>query len=95
MSKETQKSAAQNEAEGIETVAVEFGGQAYTIPASQDDFPMLFTEAILRGNPIDGLRVLLGGEQWVRYLGTNPTNKQFEEFSNVIAKAVGMDSLGK
>ncbi|WP_423487991.1 hypothetical protein [Mycobacteroides sp. PCS013] len=88
-------SPARNEAEGVETIVVEYGGQSYTVPASNDDFPMLFTEAILRGNPIDALRVLLGGEQWVRYLGTEPTNKQFEEFSNVIAKATGMDSLGK
>ncbi|MEC4842668.1 hypothetical protein [Mycobacteroides chelonae] len=88
-------SPAQNEAEGVETIVVEYGGQSYTIPASNDDFPMLFSEAILRGNPFDALRVLLGGVQWVRYLGTEPTNKQFEEFSNVIAKATGMDSLGK
>lgn len=88
------KSAAQKEAEGAESVTVEYEGQKFVVPLDQDDWPILAIQAMSRNMHIDGVQHLLGAQQWARFVTLFPTRRHFNAFSVVLAEALGVDALG-
>ncbi|WP_051407148.1 hypothetical protein [Nocardia sp. CNY236] len=87
-------SAAQREAEGIETVLCEFGGMTFEVPADPDDWPTVVHQAFARNAHIDAIEHLLGPQQWARFNHRFPKKRQFVEFSNLLAELLGFGTAG-
>lgn len=92
--KPPQKTAAQREAEGIETVDVEFDDVVYTIVADPVDWTLDVTEAFEQGKAITAIRGLLGNAQWRVVRSKGYRNKDFNELFNLLAKAGGFGPAG-
>lgn len=87
--------APQREAEDeIETITLDFHGQKFTLPADQEDWPILATQAFSKGLAIDGIELILGRVQWARFVAKFPRKRQFTEFSDLIAEEFGFGSAG-
>ena len=84
----------QREAEGIDTVTVEFDGEEYTIPADPLDWDLTVTEAFELGRAITAVRGLLGPEQFATVTRKRYTNRKFGELFDLLAKAGGFDDSG-
>ncbi|MFD7045717.1 hypothetical protein [Rhodococcus jostii] len=89
------KPAAQREAEGDQTVLIEYGGLEFEILADQDDWPVLAIQAFSKRLGIDAIEHLLGPVQWARFVTRFPKKRQFDEFSEVIAAEFGFGSSGE
>lgn len=93
-----QKPAAQREAEAEEssdTITLEFHGEKFTIPADMDnDWPILARQAFGRAQNIDAVELLLGPEQWERYVGKFPRGRELNEFVRLISKEMGLGTTG-
>ncbi|PPJ31912.1 hypothetical protein C5E45_33005 [Nocardia nova] len=92
--KPPKKTAAQREAEGIETAEVEFDDVIYSIPVDPVDWPLDATEAFEQGKAITAIRGLLGEKQWRVVRSKGYRNKDFNELFNLLAKAGGFSSAG-
>jgi len=88
------KSPAQREADKTEFVNIEHGGRTFEIVADQDDWPLLAIQAFSKNLGIDAIEHLLGPRQWAMYLSTNPTRRDFNEFSEKIAEEFGFGTAG-
>lgn len=86
--------APRREAEGAETVSLEFKGATYDIPADQEDWPLRAVQAFSKGMAIDGVEHLLGPRQWALFMKGNPTKRNFDEFSEQIAEEYGFGTAG-
>lgn len=89
------KPVAQREAEGDETVTVTYGGRDFTMPADQDDWPILAVQAFANQRQIDAIEHLLGPQQWATFVTFFPTRKHFTAFSEQVAEAFGFKSPGE
>ncbi|AEW94045.1 MULTISPECIES: hypothetical protein [Streptomycetaceae] len=67
------------EATGTPTV-IEHGGREYTIPAPKD-VPL---EVVWAQDDTDIVRLVLGEDQWSRYLATRPTLGDFQALAEKI-----------
>lgn len=92
--KPPQKTAAQREAEGIETVEVEFDDVVYSIMADPVDWPLDATEAFEQGKALTAIRGLLGEKQWRVVRSKNYRNKDFNELFHLLARAGGFGPAG-
>lgn len=85
--KPPKKSAAQLEAEGVETVDVEWRGLTLTLPADSEDWSAESVLLFERGQNANGLMEILGPTQWAQVMKTKPTKrdlgKLFEEMGEV------------
>jgi hypothetical protein len=88
------KTAAQREAEGIETTDVEFDGEVYTIPADPLDWDVEVTEAFEQGKVVTAVRGMLGPKQWRTVAAKGYTNRQFSKLFDLIARAGGFKNAG-
>lgn len=92
--KPPKKTAAQREAEGIETVEVEYDGEFYEIPADPIDWKVSTTEAFEQGKIVTAIRGLVGREQWAILAGKGYRNRQFRELFDLLAEAGGFEQSG-
>ncbi|OZC50516.1 hypothetical protein CH289_15940 [Rhodococcus sp. RS1C4] len=91
------KSAAQREAEGVETVTVEWEGLEFEIIADPDEWDFwTVTQPLASGNTAVGLIGLLGGQQAMRLRAAFPrlTNPEARDLFETINKAVMEMSTG-
>ncbi|WP_067573697.1 hypothetical protein [Nocardia acidivorans] len=92
--REPRKTAAQREAEGIETVPITYGGMTFDIPADVDDWPTLAVQAFSKQRHIDAFEQILGPVQWAKFLAKFPRKRQFDEFAELIADELGFGTAG-
>lgn len=89
-----QKSAAQIEAEGVETVQVEFKGETYTFPAGLEDADGDVLDAIDDQKLSHALHGLLEGGEWARFKASRPRVRDYTDMFGAYAKVIGLDTSG-
>ena len=90
----TKKTAAQKEAEGVETAIVKHGDKDYTFPADAADWPVRATLAFEEGRAATAISALLGKEQWQTFMDTEPTNRELNAMFEQMAEAAGFELAG-
>lgn len=91
------KSAAQREAEGVETITVEWEGLEFEIISDPDEWDFwTTTQPLAAGNTAVGLIGLLGGQQAMKLRAAFPrlTNPEARDLFETINKAVMEMSTG-
>ena len=86
------KSAAQTEAEGIETIDVEWRGLSFTVPADADDYPLEAVMAFERGENFAALEMILGPKSWAEFVRTKPLKRDAVDLFAALNDALGLDS---
>ncbi|MFJ1581786.1 hypothetical protein ACIOC1_00415 [Streptomyces sp. NPDC088197] len=81
--------------EDFAVVAVPYGGQTYTVPASAEDWPLEVLESIDDDKIVIALRVLLGPKQWKRFKSTKPRTRALGELFEAVGKAAGFEGVGE
>ena len=89
------KSAAQIEAEGVETGEVVWRGHTFTAVKDADDWPVEVTLAFEEGKAASGVRLLLGKTQWAELMKDKPRNKDLGELFDHIAETFGLETSGE
>jgi len=100
------KSAAQIEAEGVETVQVEFKGETYTFPAGIEDASGDVLDAIDDQKLSHALHGLLeekddagnwisGPSEWKRFKKTHPRVHDYTDMFDAYAKVIGLGTTGE
>lgn len=89
-----QKSAAQVEAEGVQTIDVEWRGHTFTVPADADDWTVEAMMAFEEGLNAHGLKAILEPAAWAELMATKPRKRDLMDLFDAMAKALGMDSSG-
>lgn len=89
------KSAAQIEAEGVETVDVEWRGHTFTIVADADDYPLEAVMAFERGQNFVGLEIVLGPKQWHEFMKTKPRKSDGVDLMGAMNGALGFGDSGE
>jgi len=85
------KTAAQREAEAPTEVTLEWRGQSFTIPATLDDCTIDTLEAFENGKAVAAVRGILGDKAFSAFKRKHkPSVRDFNDFSTVIAEAMGM-----
>lgn len=90
----TKKTAAQAEAEGVETSEITYGDHTFTFPADAADWPVKATIAFEEGKAATAIAALLGAKQWGAFLVTEPTNKDLNTVFEQLAEAAGFENAG-
>ncbi|WP_280371171.1 hypothetical protein [Nocardia wallacei] len=88
------KPAVQVEAEGIETVEVEYDGEFYVIPADPLDWPRTASKAFERGQANIAIDLILGTKQARKLDRKGYTNRQTNELFELLAEAGGFENMG-
>ncbi|MBF6326766.1 MULTISPECIES: hypothetical protein [Nocardia] len=88
------KTAAQREAQGVETATITYKGAEFDIPASVDDWPTLAVQAMSKNHHIDAIEHALGPVQWNRFVSQFPLKRNFDEFAELIAQELGFTKAG-
>lgn len=66
-------------------VVVTFGETEYAVPRDRDDWPLQAILDLADQNYIDGVKSLLGEEQWTTlYRDGKLTRREFREFANLL-----------
>jgi len=89
------KTAAQIEAERETTTTITWRDTEFILPASIDDADMDAFEAFEQGKIVQGTRGLLGPAQFAKFHALKPTVRDLKEFSDVLAKAMGVETMGE
>lgn len=89
------KSAAQIEAEKIETIEVTWRGHTFTVATDVEEWSVDLTEALEAGKAAAMLAGLLGPKQYQEFKSTRPKNRDLTDLSEVLAKALGFTSVGE
>lgn len=84
------KSAAQIEAEGVETVDVEWRGLTFTLPSDPEDWSVAAISAAEKGQSFTSLELILGPKQWAEFMKTKPTRRDGIDLNRALTKALGM-----
>lgn len=92
--KAKKKTAAQLEAEGVETLDVEWRDMSFTIGADPDDWTLEIIEAFENNRGIGALRGVLGADQWAEVAKTKPRKRDLDDLSKVIVAALGLGDGG-
>lgn len=85
---------AEIEASGADTVTVTYGGHAYTIPATVDDWSIDALELAERGQPARLLNAVLGPDQYAQFKSRHSKVRELREMSDQIARVSGFGSAG-
>lgn len=95
------KTPAQVEAEGDDTVTVDWDGVPVTVPASAEDLDLDAIEAFETGKAVTALRAMVGSKEYDRlradYAKANGHRPKVADLGNLmteIAKAYGFDTAG-
>lgn len=78
-----------DEANGVKNVTVEFKGKTFTVPRNYGDWPYVYTLEVEAGHYARAFQVLLG-DQFDKFVSLNPTNNDFGDFDEALAKAIGL-----
>ncbi|GAB4582624.1 hypothetical protein [Nocardia sp. IFM 10818] len=92
--KEPKKTAAQREAEGIETVVLEYRGVEFEVPATMDDWPTRAVQAAAHNLHIDAIEHVLGPKQWAIFNARFPRQRDFAEFAEMLGEEMGFGTAG-
>lgn len=84
--------AAADEASG-KPVPFMLRGQRFTIPPPQD-WPIEAQIALSQENLGDGLRLMIGDDEWDRFLSVRPTMSEVQALFQHVAKVSGVGDLG-
>lgn len=90
-----QPTPAQVEAEGIETIDVQWRGQTFTVPAASDDWPIAVTLAFERGQGALALHTLLGPRRFAELQRQGLRTRDLTELTELILKQYGLGSSGE
>ncbi|QDQ97983.1 hypothetical protein [Tomitella fengzijianii] len=82
------------EAEGDDTVQIDYRGHTYTVPADQDDWSIDALEAFERNHVVAGVRELLGPEQWARFKARHNNRRAFRGFLDEVSDVFGFGDAG-
>lgn len=88
-------SAVQAEAEGTETVTVDYQGRKYELPASLDDADGDVLDAIDNQKLSHALRGLLDDAQWASFKTTKPKVRDYAGLFEAYAKVIGLGTAGE
>lgn len=86
------KTPAQVEADGDETVTVQYAGHTYTMPSNFDDLDGDFLDSYETGRVSGSLKSLLGKDQWATFKATSPKIRDYKALWNEWARATGFSS---
>ena len=84
------KSAAQIEAEGIQTTDVEWRGHTFTVASDPDDYPVEVIIAFEKGQHFVGLELILGDKGWARFMKTKPLKRDGVSLFEAIQEGLGL-----
>lgn len=93
--KARKKTAAQLEAEGVETTTITWRELELTIPASMEGADAEVALAFEEGKVASALRALLGPAQWVDVMKTKPKLRDLGVMFDAVAAEMGMETAGK
>jgi hypothetical protein len=82
------------EAQGTETVTVEYKGGSYVLPSSLDDVDGDILDALDDRKVSHVLKGLLGVEQWVAFKKTKPKVSDYNGLFEAYVKLIGLESTG-
>lgn len=85
----------QVEAEGAESVVVEYAGASYSFPASLDDADGDVLEAVDDQKLSHALRSLMSAADWRRFKATKPKVRDYGGLFAAYAELIGLDSVGE
>jgi hypothetical protein len=88
------KPSAQAEADGDETVTVEYNGESYVLPSSLENASLSVVRAIDDDKLTYALEALMGKEQYARFAATARVHDANDLFG-VYAEAIGLESTAK
>lgn len=89
------KTAAQIEAEGIETVTVaDHNGHTYTFPSDPQDWPVKAARSFEEGHAIGAIRILIGAKEYDAQKIDRWTNRQLNALFEKFAEAAGLETSG-
>ena len=91
----TDKTAVQNEAEGVEEVSVSWRDLTFTFPADTDDWPVEALEAFEQGKAATAIRALAGPKAWVEFKKRNPRVRDMSDVFKDFARAAGFSDAGE
>ena len=84
------KSAAQIEAEGIETTTTEWRDLSFTVPTDPDDWPAEVLLLFEKGQNANGLQEILGPKQWAKFMATKPRKRDVLNLFEVLGESLGL-----
>lgn len=84
------KPAVQIEAERDQTADVQWRGLTFTVPADPDDWTVETTLAFEDGHAANGVRLMIGPDQWKELMATKPRNRDLGDLFDTIAKTLGL-----
>ncbi len=68
-------------------VMVTFGENTYSVPRDRDDWPLQAILDLADQNYVDGIKALLGDEQWAAlYRDGKLTRREFRDFANLLGE---------
>lgn len=85
---------AQVEADGDDTVTVDYQGESYPFPASLEDADGDVLDAVDDQKLSHALKGLMSDEDWDRFKATKPKVKDYAGLFSEYAKAIGLESTG-
>jgi len=89
------KPAVQIEAERDKTTTITWRDVEFTLPATIDDADVDAFEAFEQGKIVQGTRGLLGPKEYAKFKALKPNVRDLKEFSDVLARAMGVDTVGE
>lgn len=84
----------QREAEGDDTISIEYRNHTYIVSADQDDWTIDALEAFERNHVIAGVRELLGPEQWAKFKSRHNNRRAFRGFLDEVSEVFGFGTTG-
>ena len=95
MPQDRKKSAAQIEAEKIETIEITWRDFTFTVDATAENWLVETTLAFEEGKAASGVRGILGAKQWAELMKSKPRNNDISDLFAVIANAMGLNTSGE
>lgn len=89
------KPAVQAEAEGVDTVDVEYNGHTFTFKAEAEDWSAGTLREFEQGHAVEGVRLLVGAGKWSRLKMDSWSGRQINELFGIFAEAAGLGDAGE
>lgn len=92
--KQSGAAARRREAADDEFVTLEQCGVEFMIPADQNEWPLKAIDFMSQGRELDGMKEILGREQWAELVDSGAKLKDLNELGEKFADAFGFGGLG-
>lgn len=87
-------SAVQAEANGEQTISVEYKGATYTFPASIETADGDVLDAVEQSHLGQALRGLMGSVQWAAFKKSKPKVSDYRDLFQAYAAQIGLETTG-